>query len=146
MKILTFSKLCMVVVLSSYNNLFAQNPISHFGESHYCNKDILCPEGSGYSLQRDAVGLLYGANNQPVGSAFLIQPAVNAPSGYLMTASHVSIVPQSGAYVRFLYYSSSCGGGDNLEVRTITLHPDWADIVAQSTDGDLTLYKLRSPL
>ena len=116
-----------------------------YGDSEKCNKDIICPEGVDWQVEKRSVAMILFKNS--AGNSFLCSGALinNARSNgqpYLLTANHClpTYTEAQTAIYYFNYDSPSCGGPDGDKSQTIS----GSTILATTNNLDFCLVKLSS--
>lgn len=114
-------------VIHGYRNVF-----SGYGQSAWCNKDVVCSEVSGWQNESDAVAMLLLSDGTRFGSGALVNNTSQDLTPYFLTAFHcLDMITINGTIdseernavnnwlFRFQYQRSTCGYYDCYSYYTI---------------------------
>ena len=117
-------------VAYGYKDIFV-NKVAGFGSSGACNINVLCPAGSGWANERNAVAYIARSNGQALCSGVMLMNTCASNIPYLLTADHCFTGDNNvaGWRIHFQAWSSSCSptfNSDGILFNGATHRANWA--------------------
>lgn len=117
-------------VAYGYKDIFVSK-VSGFGQSGSCNINVLCPAGSSWANERNAVAYIASSDGQALCSGAMVMNTCGANIPYVLTADHCFQADNNvaGWRVHFQAWSPNCSpssNSDGIMFNGATHRANWA--------------------